>query len=56
LFLGFCKSSLADLQAEQDEEEMLQGVDWAVVAENVEVQRKLDKKLPGTCSEFALCL
>ncbi|KAG1668999.1 hypothetical protein FOA52_000592 [Chlamydomonas sp. UWO 241] len=46
LYEHFSKKCLHEMQAEQDEDEMLQGVDWDVVEEQLDVKPSLDKHLP----------
>ena len=47
LFSSFCKSSIADMQAGQEDDEMLQGVDWVRVEAQVDMELEVDKELPG---------
>lgn len=38
---------MGELQSQQDEDDMLQGVDWMMVEEQINVNEKLDVALPG---------
>ena len=47
LFRHYSSQSLGELQSQQDEDDMLQGVDWMMVEEQINVNEKLDVALPG---------
>ena len=38
------------MQANQEDDEMLQGVDWGRVEEYTDLQSRVDEELPGRCS------
>lgn len=38
---------LEDLQAEQDDDELLQGLDWASLTQYTDFKQGMDKELPG---------
>lgn len=47
LFRKFTSTAIEDLAAGQDEDELLQGLDWAMLRQHTDFDKQLDKELPG---------
>lgn len=47
LFRKFTSTAIEDLAAGQDEDELLQGLDWAMLKLHTNFDKQLDKELPG---------
>lgn len=46
-FRKFTENLIGDLVAAQDDDELLQGIDWRALSEQTNFDKHLDKELPG---------